>query len=154
MKKVINLLVVLLIFSSCNFQTQKEENNSKKTEVKDLASKKEKDVLLMTSSGDFEISKKVELYNCDFTIVLNKLKDTTHWSTNDEKFVTPEGFKVGTLFKNLPIEIKNSIKQMSGWGFYAELNSGWQLGFCEGKSCTDHEPKEESKVKWIFKKDR
>lgn len=105
----------------------------------------------MTSSGNFENSKKVKLYNCDFTIVLNESKDTTHWSTNDKKFITPEGFKVGTQLKSLPLEISNSMRKMRGWGFYAELNSGWKVGFCEGKSCTDNEPNEESKVKWIFK---
>jgi len=78
--------------------------------------------------------------------------DTTHWSTTDLKFKTLEGYNVGTNWDKIPIELKKSMGHMAGWGYFIKLNSGWQLGFCEGKSCTDTEPKEGSIVKWIFKR--
>ena len=150
MKKLI--IFSIIIFSSFNFQTK--ENNINKTTDKDSAIHKKTDIMLLTSSSSIKASKNVKLYGCDFNIVLNNLKDTTHWSTNDENFITPEGFKVGTPFKNLTIEIKNSMRKMPGWGYYTKLNSGWELGFCIGNSCIDHEPNGESKVKWIFKRNR
>lgn len=108
--------------------------------------------MFMTTSSNLEPSKDIKLYDCDFTIVLNDSGDTTHWSTNDNNFNTPEGFKVGTNWNKLPIELRNLVEKMPGWGYYIRLNSGWQLGFCEGPSCTDMEPKEGSLIKWIFKR--
>lgn len=107
---------------------------------------------LMTGSGSIEHSLDVILGGINFTIVVNELGDTTHWSTNDVNFKTPEGYGVGADWDIIPMNLKKSLHKMPGWGYYMKLNSGWQLAFCEGQSCTDAEPKEGSTVQWIFKR--
>lgn len=107
---------------------------------------------LLTSSSNIEPSKDVILSGFNFTIVLNEQGDTTHWSTSDRNFKTPEGYSTGTNWENLPKELQKAIEREPGWGYYIRLNSKWQLGFCEGESCTNTEPKKGSNVKWIFKR--
>ena len=155
MKNLIGLLIIAFFFSSCGSSSSKtkavkgviKEVNGDSFIQEDSVGK-----LLMTNSSNVEQSLDIQLYECDFTIVLNKTGDTTHWSTNDNDFRTPEGFKIGTKWNELPIELQNSVNKMPGWGYYIRLNSDWQLGFCEGESCTDSKPKDESSVKWIFKR--
>jgi hypothetical protein len=134
MKKIIEILIVAFFFSSCGSSSNKTGK------------------LLMTTSSNLEPSYDIQLYKCDFSIVLNENGDTTHWSTNDKDFRTPEGYKIGTKWNELPIDLQNSVNKMPGWGYYIRLNSDWQLGFCEGESCTDSKPKDQSSVKWIFKR--
>ena len=40
---------------------------------------------------------------------------------------------------------------MSGWGYTVKLQSGWYAAFCNGKSCTDGELTDNSKIGWFFK---
>jgi hypothetical protein len=47
---------------------------------------------------------------------------------------------------------KVEVKKMRGWGYYVLLNSGWQVGFCTGSSCTDRELNNDDKIMWIFKR--
>jgi len=145
--EIIIFLVVLFLYSSCSFET----DNPVKSPVK-TAKKEQIDTNIMTSSGSFEPSLGVTLYDCNFKIVLNEAGDTTYWSTNDSRFKTPEGYEVGTSWSALPIELQQSAKKMPGFGYLIKLNSGWQLGFCEGSSCTATKPNDESWVDWIFKR--
>ncbi|MAX81845.1 MAG: hypothetical protein CL843_16905 [Crocinitomicaceae bacterium] len=155
MEKLISILITAFFFSSCGSSSNKVDRDEGLTEgvKKDTVNSEEFiGKMLMTSSSNMEPSLDIELYSCDFTIVLNKSGDTTLWSTEDSSFRTPEGFHVGTKWNELPIELQNSVNKIPGWGYYVRLNSHWQLGFCEGESCTDSKPKDESSVKWIFKR--
>lgn len=142
MGKLLAILSITICLSSCSSST---EINDKET--KDEKTKK----MVMTSSSSMEPSDDARLYGCDFTIVLNDSGDTTYWYTKDEMFKTPEGYRVGFAWSALPIELQNRISKMPGWGYHIDLDSGWQLAFCEGPSCTDMEPRAESVVKWIYK---
>lgn len=155
MKNLIGLLILAFFFFSCSSSSSKTERDEGVIEeVKGDSLDQEDSIgkLILTTSSNLEPSRNIQLYECDFTIVLNKTGDTTHWSTNDNDFRTPEGYKIGTKWKELPIELQNSVNKMPGWGYCIRLNSDWQLGFCEGESCTDSKPKDESIVNWIFKK--
>lgn len=109
---------------------------------------------LMTSSSSIEFCEKTTLYGVDFTIVLSTEGDTTHWSTNDPDFKTPEGFGVGTSWDDISTDLRKSVSKEQGWGYYILLSSGWNLGFCEGSSCTESAPNSESTVSWVFKRNR
>jgi hypothetical protein len=106
----------------------------------------------MISSAQFAPYTDIVYAGADFQLVINQENDTIYLATNDVKFVTPEGYKVGEKWKILAKLDKENIGRMSGWGYYIKLESGWQLGFCEGQSCTDTEPTSESQVKWIFRR--
>jgi len=111
--------------------------------------KTEKSILI--SSGQISKSKAVKIKSVNFDLVL-KNRDTVYIQTTESKFVTDEGISVGKKFSELPTEIKQSLTKENGWGYFYKLPSGWSIGFCEGNSCTGSYPKEDSKIKWIFKR--
>jgi hypothetical protein len=106
---------------------------------------------ILVSSGQMSPYTTVKIDGCDFDLVTRD-NDTIYLTTNDKKFKTPEGYKVGTKFSELPKDIQGDLAKEPGWGYYYKLSSGWTLGFCEGNSCTDRYPENSSKVKWIFKR--
>ena len=106
----------------------------------------------MVSSGQISPSKKITFENCVFDLVLNQQNDTVYLQTRDASFKTLEGYHVGTDWNSIHNEHRSNLEKMPGWGYYIELDSGWNLGFCEGQSCTDSAPTQGSVVKWIFRR--
>lgn len=107
--------------------------------------------MTLVSSGQMSPCKTIIIDGHNFDLVTRD-KDTIYLTTNDKKFQTPEGYKVGTKFSELPKDIQGELTKEPGWGYYYKLPSGWTLGFCEGNSCTDNFPQNSSEVKWIFKR--
>lgn len=138
---IITILSTLLILVGCAHSEREE-----------ISREKDSTEMLLTSSSNFENSEDIQISGIDFTIVLNESGDTTHWSTIDNRFKTPEGFRVGTTWSEIPIDLKTKLRKAQGWAYYIELDSKWALAFCDGESCTDIKPTTESKVKWIYKR--
>ncbi|PKG50968.1 hypothetical protein [Olleya sp. 1-3] len=157
--KLFSLLILILIFG-CNTSEKKKDRitDNKNMESIDnfndsIIEKKEGTTkLLMVNSASLKPSKEVLINGRDFSIVENEKKEIIYWSTNDKEFSTPEGYSVGMNWTEIPEELKNKTGKMNGWGYFIRLNSGWQLGFCEGSTCTDTYPNNLSVVKWIFKR--
>ena len=139
MKKLICILIFGMTLLSCD-NLSKEKNASisgaKAEKMDSLKTPK----VSMTSSGSLEPSKDIILDRINFSIVQNKKGDTTFLATRDVNFKTPEGYSVGDQFKDISQLEKNRIHKDPGYGYLIKLNSGWQLGFCEGNSCTDNIP--------------
>lgn len=108
--------------------------------------------VVMVSSGQLYPSNKHIVDQIEFNVVLDENQDTLYVQTMDPNFKTPEGYHVNITLKDLASSDIKNLKKMNGWGYYIELKSGWQLGFCEGETCTDHKPDENATVKWIFKR--
>lgn len=106
---------------------------------------------IMISNNQISSSSVIKIKNNNFNVVISK-NDTIYLQTTDVKFTTKEGFNVGTKFSDLPKKIKNNLTKEAGWGYFYKLKSDWCIAFCEGSSCTDKYPNEESKIKWIFKR--
>ncbi len=106
---------------------------------------------ILVSSGQISKFETIKMNNINFELVL-KNKDTIYLGTSETKFKTKEGYTVGTKFSDLPLTIKHNLKKENGWGYYYTLPSGWSIAFCEGNSCTNDYPSENSFVKWIFKR--
>ncbi len=106
---------------------------------------------ILISNGQLSPYITVKIGGCEFDLV-TQLNDTVYLATNDEKFLTPEGYKIGTKLSDLPQEFQNKLTKEPGWGYHFKLGSGWTLGFCEGESCTANYPAANSQVKWIFKR--
>jgi hypothetical protein len=136
------LIWTLLILLSC------KEKNGKA--IRNTDNKVRQEILI--SSGQTEQYEVIKIKNIDFDLVVSETNDTIYLATNDKRFVTSEGFTVGTTFGQLADNLKNELSKENGWGYYVKLNSGWTLGFCEGSSCTDNHPIDSSEVKWIFKR--
>jgi hypothetical protein len=107
--------------------------------------------MTLVSSGQMLPYEIIRIAGCNFNLV-TRGKDTIYLSTNDKRFQTPEGCKVGTKYSELPNDIQSELSREPGWGYYYKLPTGWSLGFCEGSSCTDNYPQKNSIVKWIFKR--
>ena len=107
--------------------------------------------MTLVSSGQMSPYTTIKIHGCEFDLVTRD-DDTIYLATNDRKFQTIEGYKVGTKFSELPKDAQAELIEEPGWGYYFKLPSGWTLGFCEGNSCTDNYPQNSSKVKWIFKR--
>jgi len=95
--------------------------------------------------------KKLKINNIEYSYSLDKNLDTVKLWTKDNKFITKEGFKIGTKWKEIPKELQDSTYKLPGFGYYVELKSGWNLGFCIGNTCTDNYPFNKSEVIWIEK---
>ena len=110
--------------------------------------------MLMISSAQFSPYTDIVIEDINYQLVQNQQGDTTYLSTQDPKFVTQEGYKIGSKWENLAISDRENVTSMPGWGYLIGLESGWQLGFCEGYTCTDNPPTKASEVKWIFKRSK
>lgn len=106
---------------------------------------------VMTSASQFSPCKEVWINSHKFDLSVQGI-DTIYLATSDRLFQTPEKFLIGTTFAEIPEKLRKTLHKEAGWGYYIKLPSGWNLGFCEGTSCTDSEPINSSKVKWIFKR--
>ena len=154
MKNLIYFLIFSINLLSCNTSSKGNINlnnkyllENKKDSLRntDIATK-----LIMTSSGSIEQGKDTIINEIKFTVV--KKENITFLSTRDEKFKTPEGYRVGNKLMDISKHYKDKIYKEPGFGYFIKLDSHWILGFCEGKSCTNHAPIDNSIVKWIIKK--
>ncbi len=109
---------------------------------------------ILISSGQFAMGKTIKYSNSKFDLVVNPGNDTVYLCTEDPLFETPEGYKVGMIYSQITAKDLQSLQMENGWGYYVTTASGWQLGFCEGSSCTDSPPKSNSRVNWIFKRNQ
>lgn len=108
--------------------------------------------IILISSGQLSKSEAIKINDVNFDLVMNNDHDTIYLATMEPKFITKEGIRVGTKVSELPISIQQNLIKYPGWGYIYKLASGWSIGFCEGKTCTDSYPKTDSKIKWIFKR--
>ncbi|MGN2687785.1 hypothetical protein [Flavobacterium sp. GCM10027622] len=83
---------------------------------------------------------------------LNRKSDTVSLRTYDKKFTTKEGYRVGTKWKDVAKKLTDSVYKLSGFGYYIELESGYNLLFCVGTTCTDNFPNENTEVVCIEKR--
>jgi hypothetical protein len=131
--------IFLVLFMSC---VSRKNNNSKELHIKTAK--------IFDAQSGFEIQK-MKVNNIEYSYELDKKLDTIKLWTNDNKFITKEGFKIGTSWDDIPKTLQDSVYKESGHGYFIELESGWTLGFCIGKTCTDNHPNKQSKVNWIKK---
>ncbi|MFT7612857.1 MAG: hypothetical protein ACI9J3_001823 [Parvicellaceae bacterium] len=107
--------------------------------------------LLLSPGGGEEPYIETKYMGTDFKVVINAEGDTSRFVTHDTGFNTPEGYHVGSYWKNIPLAEQTEISKKQGYGYFLKLYSGWTLGFCAGSECTNEELSDESKVVWIQK---
>jgi hypothetical protein len=156
MKPSILFATLIFLIYSCNNAEQRKTQSTDTLKHSVSSNKLIPDTLapgkmIQVSSGQTSPYETTKINGCNFDLI-TKDKDTIYLVTRDENFLTPEGYKIGTKFEKLPKHIRSRLTKEPGWGYYYKLASGWTLGFCEGISCTDKYPKNDSKVKWIFRR--
>jgi len=155
MKTRICILILGIIICACKTSSKEKSDMESKEIVEkkiDVFKSSETGVkFIMTSSGSLDKGKDTIVEGIKYTIVENEKGNITFWSTRDKKFKTPEGYVIGNQLKDISKLEKDGIYKQPGFGYFIKLESGWQLGFCEGESCTVSVPTEESIVKWMMK---
>ena len=149
--RIIISLILLASFVSC-IQEQTTQGAVQSAVSPDSLKSISKYILI--SSGQFAMGKTIKYSNSKFDLVVNPGNDTVYLCTEDPLFETLEGYKVGMIYSQITPKDLQSLQMENGWGYYVTTASGWQLGFCEGSSCTDSPPKSNSRVNWIFKRNQ
>jgi hypothetical protein len=150
MKHSVILIISSLLIGSCSTEAAKKTetiNENTVTKTKDGLMMKQ----ILVSAGQFSPAKEIKINGHTFDLVLQE-NDTTYLSTADTLFLTPEKYHAGMTLSQISTKVRAKMTKEPGWGYFISLPSGWKLGFCEGTSCTDSEPMQDSKVKWIFKR--
>lgn len=150
MKKVFSFSIISLLLNACSTEAPK---TVEKIPDEDLTKTKDGVIVKQTlvSAGKFSPSTSVKFEGHNFDLVIEK-NDSIYMATSDSLFLTHDKYHVGMTWAEIPNTLRKKLQKETGWGYYIELPSGWSLGFCEGASCTDMEPTDSSKVKWIFKR--
>lgn len=145
--KSIKVYLVLAILSTIACVNTPKENSDAESILLPLSM----DSSILVSSGQFSSYQTIFLNNVEFQFVGSK-SDTQYLSTRSKQFLTPEGYVVGMRLGEVDKILQKDIVKESGWGYYIRLKSGWNLAFCEGSSCTDHNLQDSSTIDWIFKR--
>jgi hypothetical protein len=158
------LFVLTMPFTGISQTTTKRSNDSvnKKHLIDSLTletlgrTKKEMEfsnTRILINSGQFLPSTTTTIDGCRFELAMDfeaHKADTVYWSTEDKKFETPEGFSVGMTLGEVKKSYASTMLNDPGWGYFINLPSKWNLGFCKVSSCTDKGPSDSTKVGWIF----
>ncbi len=104
------------------------------------------------SSGQISPSIKIKYDGIIFDIAWDLDNRVNDIMTTDPNFSTTDGVKINMTLKELKNLQDIKIVKMPGWGYYAELNSGWGVGFSVDETMTGRELVDSDSVKWIFKK--
>lgn len=147
MKQFLIILGSSLLIGACSTETAERIPDEDLTKTKDGVIVKQ----TLVSAGKFSPSRNVKFHGSYFDLVIEK-NDSIYMATSDSLFLTQDKYHVGMTWAEIPKALQKKLQKEAGWGYYITLPSGWSLGFCEGTSCTDSKPTDESKVKWIFKR--
>lgn len=107
--------------------------------------------LLMTGSGGLEPAYDVKHNGLEFTVCAHKDMLIHYVSTNDPRFLTPEGIAVEESLKRVLETSNGKLIKEPGWAFYVSLKSGWNAAFVQ-ESMTEGELLPEAKVRFLFKR--
>ena len=87
-----------------------------------------------------------------FSIAFDTERFVRYICTTDRNFITPEGIRIGSTVAEVKRMIDTEIIPEQGWGYHVQLKSGWRVAFGQGDSMTEGELKNETRVRWIFKR--
>ena len=67
----------------------------------------------------------------EYIICLNAGKKIEYICTEDKKFVSPEGLKIGDTLKRALTATPDNLIIERGWAYYVKLPSGWNASFTQ-----------------------
>jgi hypothetical protein len=87
----------------------------------------------------------------DYSVGVDDRGKVRFLSTKSTKVVTSEGVRVGQSFSDVQRVQGVQVVGWPGWGYVAELPSGWKAAFFIGRSMTDREPVAGDVVALLFR---
>jgi outer membrane protein assembly factor BamB len=101
---------------------------------------------IMVSSASLLPLANMEIDNIKFELGIDDKNKVKYIQTNDPDFKTDKNIFVGMKFSDMQKTIGTiDVLQELGWGYFAELPSGWNAAFMQ-------EPGDDSKIEWFFKR--
>jgi hypothetical protein len=86
-----------------------------------------------------------------YSLGIDKNKRVQYLATSSKNVITPEGVCVGQSFSEVQKVKGIEIAKWPGWGYVAELPSGWKAAFFIGRTMTERYPKSDDKVQLLFR---
>jgi len=110
-----------------------------------------KSKLLETGPSSLEPSLDIQYNHINYSVVLSKEKKASFIITWDHAFKTKEGFKIGTLYKDVRMKYKGNGRYVPGYCYYIKLNSGWNALFSNDKIFEEEKPSDSDSIKGFYK---
>ncbi len=107
-------------------------------------------VMIMVSPAQFQHEWSWLFLDVEYSLGVDGNGEVQYLSTSSRRVATSEGVRVGQAFANLQKVEGVEIGRWPGWGYVAELPSGWKAAFFIGQTMTDREPRPEDKVDLLF----
>lgn len=86
-----------------------------------------------------------------YSLGVDENKRIQFLSTKSPNVMTPEGVYIGQSFSELKKVKGVEIFEWPGWGYVAELKSGWMAAIFIGYTMTEHYPEPNDKVQLLFR---
>lgn len=167
--KHLALILILTLIFCCNNSTQKETTVNYKPdsidyEIMTLDKLPQRGDILpdsiritsqnrmqMVNSSTISQATAIDFKGYRFEIAWNSEGKVNYVATYDTNFVTPDNVKVSTTLSEIKKLQNVEIGTLPGWGYFINLESGWNVAFCVDKTCTGREIGDTDSVKWIYK---
>lgn len=87
----------------------------------------------------------------EYTLGVDRNERVQYMATSSDAVETPDGVRVGFSFAELQQLEGVSVVEWPGWGYVANLPSGWKAAFFLGLSMTDRPPQPDDRVELLFR---
>lgn len=88
----------------------------------------------------------------EYSLAIDASRRVQYLATKSVNVRTPDGVHIGQSFSELE-KIKDvEIIKWTGWGYVAELPSGWNAAIFIGQTMTDRYPEPDDKVQLLFRR--
>ena len=110
--------------------------------------KKEMPMSILVNPSQFEKAYEVIVDSITYIVTLSDKNLINRISTADNKFKTPDGFKVNDAYSEIAKKIPDQkVTDYRGWGKFIRLPSGWNAVFDYKEQINSN-----SKIQFFFKK--
>ena len=108
-------IILLFFLAACQ-----SNGNSTKEHPESAGNSRTSITQLQIASGQISPYEEMPMEGASFQVVIRN-NDTIFRSTRDSTFLTPENYRVGTIFGYLPQELKDNVKEEPGFSYYIDL---------------------------------
>ncbi len=108
-------------------------------------------VRILVSPGQFQQHWVWPFDGVEYSLGVDERGTVQYLATSSTEVSTPEGVIVGQTFAELEMVEGVRVVEWPGWGYVAELPSGWKAALFLGSSMTDWEPEPTDRVAILFR---
>ncbi|QHT69726.1 hypothetical protein GXP67_25305 [Rhodocytophaga rosea] len=114
MSRLLFIYIILFGLTTCAHPKEESVSESSIQPAVDSITSNSANKIMDAQTGYWIQEMRVE--NIDMQFCLDKQGDTVKLWTIDQSFISPEGFKLGITWKELPVNLQEQLREESGWG--------------------------------------